>query len=340
MPPPPSQTGLRFGLGVLIATIVVAVLGYRSFGYSWVDALYMVAITLSTIGYGEHSEASPVQKLFTIGVIVVGLGAAGYTLTTLAQAIFGGEIERLLGHQRMKREIDQLTNHTIVCGYGRIGAILAADLARHQRRFVVLERSPERAEQARDKGYLVLQGDATDDETLNSAGAQRAYALITALPNDAANVFITLTARNLNSKLQVIARAEHTSSEKKLRQAGANRVVLPALIGAQQMVRMITRPSTADLMDLIRDEANLDLELDEVTITANSKLAGTSVQESEAHREHHLLVLAVKQATGNMIFHPAADYRFAAGDVAIVLGDAGKIARFRMQYTQASPEEK
>jgi voltage-gated potassium channel len=145
-------------------------------------------------------------------------------------------------------------------------------------------------------------------------------------------VFITLTARNLNRDLQIIARAELPSTEKKLRQAGANRIVMPASIGAQQMVRMITRPSTADLMDLIARQGNMDLELDEIEVPLTSKLVGVSVRDSEAHREHHLLVLAVKQASGQMIFHPDADYQFQVGDVAIVLGDSVNILRFRTQY--------
>jgi len=325
----------RLWLGVLFFAVVLlaAVCGFRYFGYSWIDSLYMVTITLSTIGYGERSNASPEQKLFTILVIVFGLTAAGYAIGGVAQTFFSGEIERLLGQQRMTRDIERLEGHTIVCGYGRIGEILAADLARHHQPFVVIDSDKDRLEQARTKNYLVVHGDATDDETLLKAGAARAGSLITALPNDASNVFITLTARNLNRDLRVIARAEHSSSEKKLRQAGASRVVMPATMGAQQMVRMITRPSTADLMDVIRDHSNMDLELDEISVPQACKLIGVSVQESEAHREHNLLVLAVKQLSGKMIFHPAADYTFQAGDVAIVLGDVENITRFRNQYS-------
>lgn len=323
---------LWLGMIAMAAVIVVGVCGYRFFGYSWIDSAYMVTITLSTIGYGERSDASPQQKLFTMAVIIVGLSVAGYTLSRMAQVLFGGEIERLLGQQRMTREIEHLRQHTIVCGFGRIGEILAADLAHHHKPFVLVEIDTERLPSAREKGYLVVHGDATDDEALFKAGIVRAESLITALPNDASNVFITLTARNLNRDLRVIARAEHSSSEKKLRQAGASRVVMPSAIGTQQMVRMITRPTTADLMDVIRDQANMDLELDEIAVPQGSKLAGISVRESEAHREHHLLMLAVKQLNGKMIFHPSADYSFQPGDVVIVLGDVANITRFRNQY--------
>lgn len=323
---------LWLGILVFVSVLTIAVSGFRYFGYSWIDSLYMVTITISTIGYGERSDASPQQKLFTMAVIVFGLTAAGYTVSGVAQWFFGGEIARLLGQQRMARDIQRLEKHTIVCGFGRIGEILAADLERHRKPFVVIEVDSARLDHAREKAYLILHGDATDDDVLTKAGVARAESLITSLPNDAANVFITLTARNLNCDLRIVARAEQPSSEKKLRQAGANRVVLPALIGAQQMVRMITRPSTADLMEVIRDQANLNLELDEVSIPAGCKLIGVSVRESEAHREHNLLVLAVKQASGEMIFHPSADYTFQSADVAIVLGDVTNIARFREQY--------
>jgi voltage-gated potassium channel len=327
-----SVKRLRMGAIFLGLVVFFSTCGYCWLGYQWLDALYMVVITIASVGYAEHSITPPAEKIFTIFVIIFGIGAAGYTIGGLAQMMFEGEIERVLGLHRMTREIERLQGHTIICGFGRIGQILAHDLYRHEKPFVILEVDPASVHEATGKKFLVLQGDATDDELLIKAGIARASSLISGLPNDAANVFITLTARNLNRDIQIIARAEHPSTEKKLRQAGANRIVMPASIGAQQMVRMITRPTTADLMDLIAQQGNLDLELDEISVPAGSKLIGISVRDSEAHREHHLLVLAVKQFNGKMIFHPDADYHFEQGDVVIVLGDSENILRFRKQY--------
>jgi voltage-gated potassium channel len=323
---------LRKGALVLGIVMILSVCGYRLFGYDWVAAIYMVVITIASVGYGETSNVSTNQQIFTIFVILFGLLATGYTLGGLAQMLFEGELERVLGIQRMNREIENLQQHTILCGYGRTGQLLASELKRHNKRFVVVEHTLASYQQAVENDYLAIHGDATEDKTLLNAGLLRASSLISGLPNDAANVFITLTARNLNKDIQIIARAEFASTEKKLRQAGADRVVLPATIGAQQMVRMITRPSTADLMDLIAQQGNLDLELDEIHVPVASKLIGVTVSDSEAHREHHLLVLAIKQVNGKMIFHPAGDYRFQSQDTIIVLGDSEKILRFRQQY--------
>jgi voltage-gated potassium channel len=323
---------IRSAAVVLGVVLVLAVCGYRVFGYEWLDAIYMVVITLAGVGYGEKSELEPSQQLFTIIVILFGMSAVAYAIGGIAQLFFEGEIERALGLERMHHEIEQLRNHTIICGYGRIGQILAADLKKHSKPFVIMESDAKRFQQAREHDYLVLQGDATEDAMLIKAGLHYASALISALPNDAANVFITLTARNLNKNVQIISRAEHPNTEKKLRQAGANRIVLPSTIGAQQMVRMITRPSTADLIDLIAQQGNLDLELDEIHIPQNARLVGVTVRDSEAHQEHHLLMLAVKQVNGKMIFHPDPDYVFQTGDIIITLGDAENIQHFRKKY--------
>jgi voltage-gated potassium channel len=243
-----------------------------------------------------------------------------------------GELEEIFGRRRMTREINRLDRHTIIVGFGRIGRILAADLARQGKPFVVIEREPDRCRDAGERDYLYLLGNATDDEVLESAGVARAHSLISALPNDADNVFITLTARNLNRDLAIVARAEHASSDRKLRQAGANRVVMPSTIGAQQMSRLITRPHTADLLELLAEQGNLDVEIDELKILAESPLAGQTVGESQVHRQHNLLVLAIKKVTGTLALSPAADYRFQAGEIAIVLGKPADIIRFRNAF--------
>ena len=182
------------------------------------------------------------------------------------------------------------------------------------------------------KEKLLIEADATDDEVLLRAGITRAKTLVTGVPNDAANVFITLTGRNLNPEIHIVARAEHATSERKLLQAGANKVVMPAATGARQMARMITRPSTADLMALVSDSGNYDIELDEFLVTDTSRLGGTTVRDSEAHRKYRLLVVAVKQTSGNMAFNPEADFRFQIGDIVILMGRAADIRHFRAEH--------
>ena len=328
-----SLERIRFGIIVLITIVLVAMIGFRMAGYDWIGSLYMSVITISSVGYGERSQLDPELQLFTVGVIVFGMSAAAYTIGGLVQMMFEGEIERAMGHRRITRGIERLSNHVIICGFGRMGQILADNLHRQGRSFVVIDEDLEQIVEAQSHEYLCLSGDATEEDILLTAGVERASALVTGLPNDAANVFITLTARNVNPHIQIIARAEYRTTEKKLRQAGANKIVMPTIVGAQRMARMITRPSTADLMELVAESSFLDVEMDELTVTRTSQLAGASVSQTEVSRRHGLLVVAVKKADGAMMFNPGADYTFQDGDVVILMGRMEDIRRFRDTFS-------
>ncbi len=323
---------IRTGAIVLGVVFVGSAVGFRVAGYDWIESVRMTAITISTVGYGESSQSAPWLQLFTVLVIVVGTSAAVYTFGGFFQMVLEGELEQALGHRRMTRGIEQLDDHIIVCGFGRIGEVLARDLQRLGRRFVVIDDDVERFEDARRQNYLCLVGDAMNDAVLEAAGITRASTLVSALPGDADNVFITLTARNLNSSIRIIARAEQHTTEAKLRQAGADKIVMPAIIGAHRMERMITRPSTAHLMELVSDSSLLDLELDEFTLPQESQMIGLTVGAIKAHQRHRLLVAAVKQADGRMMFNPDSDYVYQAGDTLIVMGHVADIQRFQHEY--------
>lgn len=323
----PSIRRVRRGAVILLVVLAVSVCGYRLFGRSWIDSIYMVVITVATIGYGEASTLPPGEQLFTIGVVLFGLAASGYTIGAFFQLATAGEIEKALGLRRMTSEISRLTKHVIVCGFGRMGQILCAELQHRRVPFVVIDRDPEVLAEVTQLKYLALHGDATEEETLLSAGIARAVTLVTVLPDDAHNVFITLTSRNLNDRLQIIARGELPSTQKKLLQAGATRVVLPAAIGALRIASMITKPSTVELMELFAGRA-LDVEVDELRIEATCPLNGRTVREAETRRVHGLLVVAVKRADGSMTFNPDADFTFAIGDTIIVMGKPQDITRF------------
>jgi voltage-gated potassium channel len=323
---------VRRGFFLFGAVFLGSVCAYRLLGYPWIEAVWMVVITIASVGYGERSQQPAAVQLVTVIVILVGFTAAAYTFGGLLQLLLAGELEQILGRRRMTNEINALSQHAIVVGFGRIGRTLSADLDRRKRSFVVIERDLDRCRAADERGYLYVHGNATEDEVLMSAGLARARSLISALPNDADNVFITLTARNLSRGLFIVARAEHATSERKLRQAGADRVVMPSTIGAQQMSRMITRPNTADLMELVAEQGNLDVELDELHLPEGSSLVGRSVRDSEAHHRFGLLVLAVKRASGEMTVNPQADFQFQAGDIIIVLGKPSDMARLRDEF--------
>jgi voltage-gated potassium channel len=231
----------------------------------------------------------------------------------------------------MNREIEQLRGHVIICGAGRTGRLLAEELERGDYAYVIIDHDAQRLAANYGKHALIVEGDATQEETLLRAGVDRAKSLVSALPHDAENVFITLTARNLNRELQIIARAEQLSTNKKLLQAGANRVVMPASIGAQRMAAMITRPSTVEFLELVADRNVLDVELDEFVIPAASPLIGKKLGETGLRPVYSLLMVAVKRRVGALIFNPESDYVFHPDDIAIIMGRTEDIQRFRSE---------
>lgn len=323
---------VRTGAIVLCGVILAAVVAYRIAGRGWLDALYMVVITISTVGYGEASRLSPGQQWLTMGVIVFGISAAVFALGGFIQMMMEGEIERALNVGRTTRAIEHLERHVVLCGFGRVGRILAKELKNKGHSFVIIDNHPEAVGEAQNLDYLVLSGDATEEDVLRAAGIERARTVVTALPNDAANVFITLTSRNLNRDLQIIARGELPSTEKKLLQAGANRVVLPAAIGAHRIASMIMRPSTIELLELVSGQSTLDVEIDEIQLAASSPLVGKTTVDAETRRRHGLLIVAIKQKAGAMLFNPGAEVVFRSGDTLVVMGRVEDIDRFRREF--------
>jgi voltage-gated potassium channel len=245
------------GLAVFALVVVGGALAYVAAGWSIGDAFYMVVITIFGVGYGEVRPVTtwPLRALTAV-VIVAGYGSVLYTVGGFLQAVVDGELNRHLGARRMHRELDRLEGHTIICGYGRMGASLAADLAVLGTPFVAIDISAEQLERAREQhGYPVLVGDASDEEILAEAGISRAAALATVLADDAVNVYVTLTARAMNPDIQILARGEQPSTTSKLLRCGADHVVLPTIIGAAKMSQLITRPSADQILDrLVRHD--------------------------------------------------------------------------------------
>jgi voltage-gated potassium channel len=311
----------------------VAICGYRVLDRNgdrgWLDDIYFVVITVATIGYGEKSTFDPARQIWTILVILFGLSASGYTLGGLLQLLISGEVQKALGVRRMTREISKLHEHVVICGYGRVGSILAERLTREKQPCVVVEKDPSRAERAAAAGLLEITGDALDDSILKAAGVERARVLVTALPSDADNVFLTLTARNLNKDLMIIARGEHPSTQQKLHQAGANRAVMTAAIGARWIASMITRPSAIEFLELLADAQGMEAEMDEIVLDDDHRFTGRQISEVVANWPHTLLIVAVKDASGKMIFRPDANYVLRARDTVILLGQSESIRQLR-----------
>lgn len=330
----PPLLHLRIGMVLLATIFIVGVAVYRMAGWSLIESIYMVAMIVSTVGMEEVRDlsSSPGLQLFTTGLIVVGVSTALYIIGAFVQMMTQGEINRALGLQRVSREIRRLGDHVILCGFGRMGEILAGQLRQRNRPLVVVENDPERIAEAMEHGYLTVNDNATEEDALESAGVRRAVTLVTTLPHDADNVFITLTARNLNPKLHIIARAESQPTEKKLVQAGANRVVMPAATGAMRMAAMITRPSMVELIELVAGRETAEVEVDELILPPECELVGRTVGESHIRSRNGLLIVAVRRGNNQLLFAPGADMRFEAGDRVLVIGRLADIERFRREY--------
>ena len=318
--------------GIFVLFIcLLATLGYLAAGWTLGDALYMVVITIYTVGYDEiRAIHTPFLRANTMMLIILGCTGMIFLTGALVQFITITQFQQLFGTRRMKNDIDSLTDHVIICGFGRIGAMLAQELTAGQAPFVVLERSERRFSEARDAGYLCIQADATDENTLQIAGIARARVLATVLPDDAANVFITLSARSLNASLEIIARGEVASTERKLLQAGANRVVMPAHIGAERIAQMVLFRDSERLLqgsDRMRafQQQLLDLGLNLFThpVSPESSCAGLTVGEIEQRGAGSFFIVGVDRPHDQGMTRPPSDTLIMAGDGLVLVSRDG-----------------
>jgi voltage-gated potassium channel len=310
----------------LAVTLLVAVLAGGTAGYTLIegwnvwDAFYMTVTTVATVGYGEIHPLSPRGRLFTVALIFGGVGTALYTVTLLATIIVEGGLHRRLERRHATRMLEHIKDHFIVCGYGRIGSIIAAELHQQGVPLAVIERNPERVRQAVDRGWLALEADASREEVLAKAGIHRARGLITAVGTDAENVFTVLTARVMRPDLFIIARVESDDAEHKLRRAGADRVISPYQIGATQMVQTALRPAVVDFYHLATSSDRLDLSMEQVHIKDDSPLANQTIVDAGIRQKFGVIVVGIKRAGGGMDFNPSPEAVMRPGDELVVLG--------------------
>ncbi len=338
----PAHRRIAQGFLVLGAVCVTAVLGYLAVGWSLSDAIYMVAITIFGVGYGEVRPVVGEIRWFTIGVIVLGCSSLIYILGGFFQLIAEGELNRLLGSRKMKKTIEELSDHVIVCGLGRIGRVLKKDLEASHATVVFVDNNADRVNAAVEQGAYALTGDATSDAVLLQAGVTRARALATVLPDDALNVFITLTARNLNPNLRIIARAEDPASDSKMIQAGADKVVLPSALSGERAAQMILRPAMVDffadqdLSGLEQELRGLGLEIDQFEVDGKSSLIGRTVGALESSGDGGFLVIAVRRAGGQVVRNPEKHFTFAEEDSVLFMGHAEDIPNLREAFAIAN----
>jgi voltage-gated potassium channel len=342
------------GTIVFVLTLVIAVIGYVLFGWTLLDSVYMVVITVFGVGYGEvHPLETAPEKIFTMMVIIAGTTSAIYIVGGFVQMVAEGEIHKVLDSHRQDREIKSLNNHAIICGFGRMGQTIAQRLIKDRQPFVIIDRESDRVAKAQQMGFLATVGNATDENILIFAGIKKARVLATVLPDDAANVFITLTARGLNQSLIILARGELPTTEKKLKLAGADRVVLPAIIGGMRMANLITRPTASDFLQSKSDRYYLDellskinVQIDELIIKKNSTLANKSVGQIEVRGKGTFIIVAIRREDKTVIKNPDPSVILRQGDTVIVMGHHGDIPQFtkfnemksKMRYRGSSIE--
>lgn len=317
---------LRIAVLFLAVVVITGIAGYRFLeGYTWFEAFYMTIITISTVGFQEVRPLSSTGRLFTIGLLFAGLGVVLYTAGTVTAKIVEGEFQQFFGRRRMEKQIDALTNHYLVCGYGRIGEVICRELASKPVPFVVIELEEERVRRVEEAGYLLLKGDATDEKVLLVAGVIRAKGLFATMPVDADNVFMVLTAKDLNPSIFVVARAETERSEKTLVHAGADKVISPYAMGGHRMAQAALRPAVVDIIELATHYQSLELQLEEIVVPPGSPCEGVTLRDSGLRQEPGVIVVAIKRALGGMIFNPSADEKIEAGDSLVALGEVARL---------------
>jgi voltage-gated potassium channel len=303
---------------------VVGTIGYLSFGLSLVDAMYQTVTTISTVGFREMHEFSTAERLFTMVIILTGVGTALYTLTLTVQVVVEGQLRDLVGRRRMDKRIADMRDHVVVCGWGRVGKAVADDLARSGKVVVIVDSDAERL---RDLEYPTVAGDATLDATLRSAGIENASALIAALTGDAENLFVTLSGRSINHDLFIVARAREEESVPKLARAGADRVVNPQELGAARMASFVVRPHVAEFVDVVMHERSMEFRMQEVEVTDDSPLAGRTLREADLRQRANVLVLALRHVDGTFTTNPDPDTVIEPKQVIIAVGTADDLAR-------------
>ena len=324
-----SYKGLLRGLVFIGAVVFFGVVGYMVLqGWSFLDALYMTVITITTVGYGEIGKLSQSGRVFTIILIFLGIGTMAYFLGVVAQAMVELQIRSIIGRRKLGLRIRAMKKHYIICGYGRIGRIISHELKTQNIPVVVVDNDQASRPLLESDDIPYIIDDATNEEVLKEAGIERAKGLVAVVSSDADNVFVTLTARGMNHGLFIVSRADDEKAERKLLRAGADRVVMPYLIGGQKMAQTIIRPAVTDFLEFTVHDKDIELKLEELTVSQASRLNGVTLVDSGIRQEMNIIIVAIRKADGKMVFNPSSQTRIEAGDTLIALGHGNELERF------------
>lgn len=318
------------GLGAIVVVVVFGVAGLMLVeGWNFFDSVYMLVTTLSTVGYGEVHPLSDRGRMVMIGVIVTGVGSFFYLVGAFFQLLVDGHIQNIFGRHWMRRAIAKLKGHVIICGYGRIGSIVAREILAEGQDVVVIEKDPHLIEDLARRGVLHVPGDATDDIVLEAAGIERAKSFVPALSDESANVYVTLTARQLNPDVYIVARCDSVDHTQKLTRAGANQVLYPYHYGGVRMAQSVLRPTVVGFMDLALRGDCQDLQMEELTVCTGSAVEGKNLIEAQLRQRFNLIVIGIKKPSGRMLFNPQPQEVLQAGDTLILIGSQMDLAELQ-----------
>jgi len=326
---------LLVALLLLLIVVMVTAAGYRILGgphVTLLDAIYMAVITFATIGYGEVVDTSgnPPLRIFNMIMILFGIGIMLYVFSASTAFIVEGELKDIFRRRKMQKRIRELNDHFIVCGAGETGNHIIQELVKTGNPFVVIDHDPERLARLEEFGDLCwVEGEAADETILEAAGITRARALATVLPDDKDNMMVTVTARQINPRIRIVARCVDARMGERMVRAGASVSVSPNMIGGLRMVSEMIRPHVVNFLDLMLKEKSKTLRVDEIAVTAESAWVGQTIGDTGIHRKYDLLALAVRKPSGDNIYNPQGDLTLLAGDVLIVMGDVSKVRAAR-----------
>jgi voltage-gated potassium channel len=328
---------IRFSItfGLLAVLVVGGTLGYAIIeDWSLTDSLYMTFITITTVGFGEVRPLSPDGKHFTIVFLIFSIATVGYSVTTLITFIFEGQILKAVRERRMKRLIRRIKDHYIICGCGEVGREVALEFKRADVKFVIIDKNPEQSELAKDETILWVEGDAEDDEVLIEASIERAKGLISALPDDDSNLFVVLTARQLNPELVIVSQAEEERTIKKLLKAGATRVMSPNQIAGKRMASMFIRPAVVHFLDVMVNGGDIPMMMEEVEVEKGSALVDKTLRESGIGSNTGAIIVGINAPDGRTRINPSStasisSVKLREGDVLIALGNDGQLHKLK-----------
>jgi len=315
----------------IFLTLLIVVFGTTGYmiieGWDIFDALYMTVITITSVGYGEVHEIGKAGRLFTIFLIIIGIGFVIYVAGAVVRFMLEGQIMAILGRRRLNKKIDRLKNHYIVCGYGRIGRLLCRNIQKKSIAVVVVEQNEELRRVMDEDGVLYILGNASDEAILINAGIKHAKSLVAVLGTDTENVFLVLTARQLKPDIYITARANLEGSKAKLKAAGANKVESPYEIGAASMSQRILRPAVTNFLDQAFDDQQQDIHMEEMSVSPSSRLINLMLKDSGIRQNYNLIIIAIKKLDGDMLFNPSFESIIKAGDTLIAVGETANLQK-------------